>query len=159
LDEVISGAPRLMRPFIEEARYAAEHRNHYWEHARTYRGKLVTGENSKVKLSTVTTPYPRKNQQFNDKPVSDEGGNFGRVARGGLMTGFIEELLAEPISGIPATYWQSFLKIFAEGVSANEIEGKLASMRQEAEKANLSPSGLDAFDRIQEGLKDLISKV
>jgi hypothetical protein len=26
LDEVVSGSPRLLRPFIEEARYAAEHR-------------------------------------------------------------------------------------------------------------------------------------
>jgi hypothetical protein len=36
LDEVISGTPRLMRPFVEEARYAAEHRNYYWRVLRGY---------------------------------------------------------------------------------------------------------------------------
>src|SRR5690606_36189697 len=32
LDEVISGTPQLLRPFVVSARYAAEHRNYYWQY-------------------------------------------------------------------------------------------------------------------------------
>lgn len=153
LDEVVSGAPRLMRPFVEEARYAAEHRNHYWE---VLRGG--TGPDSKVELAPVAVPYPSKGHQFNDKPVKDIGNNFGRVARGQLMTAFISELLEQPISGIPAKHWQGFLRIFAEGVESDIVERKLKTMRGEAEKAGLTVDGLDAFDRIQDGLRDLLAK-
>lgn len=153
LDEVISGTPRLMRPFIEEARYAAEHRNHYW---RVLRG--VSGANAEVIEATVITPYPLKGQKFNDEPRKDRGKNFGRVARGGLMTDFITALLQQPVSGIPAKHWQSFLRIFAEGVESDVIERKLKAMRAEAEKTGLTADGLEAFDRIQDGLRDLLSK-
>lgn len=154
LDEVISGAPKLMRPFVEEARYAAEHRNHYWT---VLRGK--TGDDAEVISSAIAQPYPTKNQKFNDEAKKDKGDNFGRVARGQLMTEFITALLEQPISGIPAVFWQSFLKIFSEGVSADTVERRLKTMRKEAEKAGLSVDGLEAFDRIQEGLRDLLSKL
>lgn len=153
LDEVISGAPRLMRPFIEEARYAAEHRNYYWQ---VLRG--VTGVDAEIEPASVTTPFPSKGQKFNDEPRKDQGKNFGRVARGNLMAGFISELTQLPVSGIPAKHWQAFLRIFAEGVEADVIERKLKAMRVEAETAGLTSDGLDAFDRIQEGLRDLLSR-
>lgn len=153
LDEVISGAPRLMRPFIEEARYAAEHRNHYWT---VLRG--VTGPDAGIKPASVTTPYPVKSQKFNDEAISDQGKNFGRVARGGLMTDFISALLGEPISGIPSIYWQNFLEIFAEGVDADKVERRLKAIRAAAEKDGLGSEKLEAFDRIQEALSDLMAK-
>lgn len=151
LDEVISGAPRLMRPFIEEARFAAEHRNHYWS---VLRG--VSGANAEVIMSSVSEPYPTKGQQFNDEAKNDKGKNFGRVARGGLMSDFIQELLQQPVSGIPVQYWQKFLTIFAEGVSAEAVARKIETIRGDADKANLSPEGSHAFDRIQDALLDLI---
>jgi hypothetical protein len=153
LDEVVSGAPKLLRPFVEEAKYAAEHRNYYWGHMRG-----ASGTAASIKLAAVSQPYPAKGAKFNDEAVSDQGKNFGRVARGRLMTDFIDTLLLEPISGIPAKYWQAFLRIFSEGVEANVIEKKLKGMREEAEKLGLTVDGLESFDRIQEGLRDLISK-
>lgn len=153
LDEVISGAPKLMRPFVEEARYAAEHRNHYWQ---VLRG--VTGADAEIVEASANVPYPTKGDKFNDEPKKDQGKNFGRVARGGLMTEFISVLLQQPVSGIPARHWQSFLRIFAEGVEADVVERKLKAMRTEAEKAGLTVDGLDAFDRVQDGLRDMLSK-
>lgn len=153
LDEVISGVPRLYRPFVEEARYAAEWRNHYWT---TLRGK--TGPETQIKPATHTTPYPLKGQKFNDEAVNDQGKNYGRVARGGLMEQFIELLLQERISGIPAKNWQDFLKIFAEGVTDKQVESKLAAMRKSAAAAGLTSDGLETLDRIHDGLMDLISK-
>lgn len=153
LDEVISGAPNLMRPFIEEAKYAAEHRNYYWE---VMRG--VSGPEANIIPATIKNPYPVKGQKFNDEPEKDQGKNFGRVARGNLMGDFIEALMLSPVSGIPAKHWQTFLKIFAEGVDADVIEKKLKAIRSEAEKGGLTSDGLDAFDRVQNGLRDLLFK-
>lgn len=154
LDEVISGAPKLYRPFIEEARFAAEHRNYYWQYMRPD----ATGNAAIVDLSAITTPYPSKKDKFNDKARSDSGKNFGRVARGGFMKDFITELMDQQISGIPATYWHRFLTIFSEGATADQIERKLNNMRKEAEKEGLTSDGLEVLDRIQDGLKELISK-
>lgn len=154
LDEVTSGSPRLMRPFVEEARYAAEHRNYYWT---VLRG--LTGPDAGVVSAPATLPYPSKSHRFNDAAVKDNGKNFGRVARGGLMSTFIDALLEQPLSGIPAKYWQSFLRIFSEGVDAARVENRIKAMRVDAEKAGLSPDGLEAFDRVQGALRDLIAKL
>lgn len=75
------------------------------------------------------------------------------------MTAFIAELMQQQISGIPAIHWQNFLRIFSEGAEANAIERKLATMRTDAEAAGLTANGLEAFDRIQDGLRDLLSKL
>jgi hypothetical protein len=151
LDEVISGSPRLMRPLIEEAKYAAEHRNHYWEVLRGAQGDAAI-----VDLSPVTAPYPSKGAKFNDKARADAGGNFGRVARGGLMTAFIDELLEVHLSGIPAKFWQRFLKIFSEGVDAAAVDRTIKALRTDAQKAGLEADGLEAFDRVQDALRDLV---
>jgi hypothetical protein len=153
LDEVVSGSPKLLRPFVEEARYAAEHRNHYWQHMRG-----ASGEDAEIKMALVTNSFPSKGDKFNDEAKKDQGGNFGRVARGKLMTSFIDALLLGPISGIPAKHWQAFLKIFSEGVEADAIERRIINIRKEAERQGLTLDGLEAFDRIQEGLRDLIAK-
>ncbi len=153
LNEVISGSPRLLRPFVEEAKYAAEHRNYYWEHMRAG----VQGDAALVDLSPIAAPYPAKSQKFNDVPRVDKGSNFGRVARGGLMSDFITELMSVQVSGIQAKYWQNFLHIFSEGASADEIERRLSRMRADAEAHGLSPDGLDALERVQDGLRDLIT--
>lgn len=153
LDEIISGAPRLLRPFIEEAKYAAEHRNYYWQELRG-----ATGNDAAIDAASYKTPYPAKGDKFNDEAVKDKGKNFGRVARGGLMTEFIDALLQQPLSGIPAIYWQMFLRIFSEGAESDKIEKKLGSMREEAERSGLTLDALEAFDRVQDGLRDLIAR-
>jgi hypothetical protein len=121
-DEVISGVPQLMRPFVTSARYAAEHRNHYWEYGR---GAADGG----IRLAEDHAPYPQKGARFNDEAVADSGGNFGRVARGGLMTEFIQQLMEEPLNGIPAKHWHAFLKAFADGATDDAIRRKIARIR------------------------------
>lgn len=150
LDEVVSGSPKLLRPFIEEARYAAEHRNHYWTELRG-----VTGDAAAVTPAPHQLAYPTKAQKFNDKAVEDSGGNFGRVARGGLMTAWIEELLTMPLSGIPAKHWQSFLKIFADGAKATAIDRGLANIRKAAEEAGLPADEVEKIERLLQASKDL----
>lgn len=86
----------------------------------------ATGAGAEIVPASVTVPYPSKGQKFNDEPRMDKGQNFGRVARGKLMEDFITALLQQPVSGIPATHWQSFLRIFAGGVKGDVIEKKFS---------------------------------
>lgn len=150
LSEVISGSPTLMRPFVEEAKYAAEHRNYYWQHLRG-----VTEEAGAVRLANVTSSYPNKGDTFNDEAVHDQGKNFGRVARGNLMTDFITALLQEQMSGIPARHWQTFLKIFSEGVSEEVLDRRLENLRRDVGTSETGEIE-SAFARIEEGLRTLM---
>lgn len=74
LSNVISGAPMLFEPFIESAKYAAEYRNYHWQHIRQ------TRLNTHITIPSGVSPYPSKSNQISDRPASDAGGNFGRIA-------------------------------------------------------------------------------
>lgn len=146
LDEVTSGTPQLTRPFIEEARYAGEHRNHYWLVTRGVDGATIT-------YAAHQNPYPAKGCRFNDEAHGDSGSNFGRVARGGLMTDFITELMAQPLAGIPAKYWHSFLKAFADGAADEKLARKISVIRK-AVRTTDDPD--HPVSRILDALSDLI---
>ena len=49
-----------------------------------------------------------------DRPNSDGGGNFGRLARTGMMDEYIEETFNLPLAGIPAKDWVDFLRQFEQ---------------------------------------------
>lgn len=156
LDEVLSGTPKLLRPFVEEARYAALQRNHYWEFGR----KGGSTASVAVVPALHQQPYPNKGDKFNDEPASDQGKNFGRVARSRIMDDFIVGLMQQPLSGIPARFWQAFLQIFAEGIQGEDVDRKIASLKRDAEKAGLNgPGEPSALDKIEEGLRDLVMKI
>lgn len=153
LKEVISGSPVLLRPFVEEARYAAEIRNHYWSHTRG-----ATGVDAQVNPAEYRQPYPRKNDRFNDAAVRDSGKNFGRVSRGGIMSAFIGELMTELVAGVPLSAWQKFIKIFSDGQTDDAITTKLNNLK--AELAGVLATRADAeeaFERLTGAIRDLLA--
>lgn len=108
LDNVLSGRPMVHKPFVTLARYAAEYRNHWWTHVRASRNDKT------IAYADNAAPYPPKSAPISDRPNSDRGGNFGRIARTGLMDEYLQELLATPLSGIPASEWIGFLRKFGQ---------------------------------------------
>ncbi len=64
LSNVISGTPVLAAPFIEQAKYAADLRTHYWEN-RSISAKKV--EHPK------THPYPEPGSAYSDVVSDDKG--------------------------------------------------------------------------------------
>ena len=112
---VLSGKPRLLTPFIEEARYVARMRNHHWTWVKG------TGEpNDQVLLSIHSGPYPSKKTESSDKPVVDGGDNFGRIARTNVMDTFVATTLENDAGGIPIKYWVQFLNAFTERAAGTE---------------------------------------
>lgn len=104
LSNVLSGTPVAYSPFIDLAKYSAEKRNHYWQHEREAAG------NKGITLATGVSPYPTKSDQIADRPASDSGGNFGRLARYGDMKDFIEHTMQVELLGITAGAWLKFLR-------------------------------------------------
>jgi hypothetical protein len=127
LNSVISGRPRIYSPYIESAKYAAEYRNYHW---KMMRGE---GRNSEIVTPSNAEPYPRKADATNDKPISDQGSNFGRIARSGIMTDYLDKMLLQHVCGIRASYWLEFFKIFHQDATDADICKALEKLRKKAE--------------------------
>lgn len=120
LSKVISGSPQVFAPYVIGARQAAEYRNWYWEHSRG-----AKGNNRGVEMSAATTRYPKKSDPISDKPESDSGQNFGRIARSRIMDEYIKKLLDDTLAGIPLWAWQQFLLLFTEEQTIRKIQAGL----------------------------------
>ena len=124
LEHVVSGSPVVFDPFIESARYAAEYRNYHWTSVRK------TNQDVGIAVPSSISPYPSKADQILDKPASDRGGNFGRLARTGLMDNYIRALDNVMLCGIEAIYWREFLGIFRENTSSKEARSALQKLKK-----------------------------
>ena len=124
LSNVISGSPVVFDPFVESAKAAARHRNDHWQNVRR------TNLDTHIEIPADIAPYPSKSDQILDRPVADGGGNFGRLARTGLMDAYVRRLNDVPLCGIKTIYWQDFLRAFQEGTSDNDARSALQRLRE-----------------------------
>ena len=134
LGNVISGTPILFEPFIESARYAAEYRNHHWQHVRE------SLSDSGIVTPVGIVPYPTKSDQNNDRPKADGGNNFGRLARTGMMDDYVRKLEEVSLCGIQTVYWRDFLKAFQESSSDIKARAAIERLRTRIHTANSLPS-------------------
>ena len=134
LGNVISGSPVLFEPFVESAKFAAAYRNHHWQHIR--KTKQETG----IEIPDGVTPYPAKSDQILDKPVADGGGNFGRLARTGMMDDYMKKLGDVQLCGIKTDYWREFLRTFQESTTDVQARTALRRLKRRIEKARDIPS-------------------
>ncbi len=152
LGNVISGSPMLFEPFIESARFAAEFRNHYWQHVRNAQA------DSTIMTPVDVGPYPAKSDQILDRPVADGGGNFGRLARTGIMDEYIAKMDEVPLCGIKARFWRQFLKTFRESTTDEEAYRALERLRQQIRATSAIPSAkAQAALPILEELENLLA--
>lgn len=134
LGNVISGSPILFEPFIESARYAAEYRNYHWQHVRR------TTQDTTIEFPSNAQPYPSKADQILDKPRSDSGGNFGRLARTGMMDSYMAKLNEVSLCGIKTVFWRDFLKAFQESTTDAQARAALERLRQRVQQTVDLPS-------------------
>ncbi len=110
LSDVVAGTPKLLPPYVGEARHAAEYRNWYWQTMRQREGK-----NPDITLAEHRTPYPQsKVDKCSDVAVVDPGDNFGRIARTGLLDDFVARTSKQLASGIPVKAWVRFFRVFSD---------------------------------------------
>lgn len=148
LSEVISGSPVLFDPFVISARFAAEYRNWHWVYAMS-----GSGERSIV-LSSVDRYYPSKSDPIGDMASNDKGGNFGRIARTGLLDEYRTILFGQELSGIPLDAWQRFFRTFTEEDASRRVDRLVQQL--EAERSKLGT----AFSQIEiQRIRDLIGEL
>lgn len=134
LGNVISGSPILFEPFIESAKYAAEFRNYHWQNVRK------TAQDTTIDPPSTAQPYPSKADQILDKPRADSGGNFGRLARTGMMDTYMAKLNEVSLCGIKTVFWREFLKAFQESTTDAQARAALDRLRQRVQQATELPS-------------------
>jgi hypothetical protein len=134
LGNVISGSPILFEPFVESARYAADYRNYHWQYIRK------TKQDTGIDVPIGVGPYPSKSDQILDKPHSDGGGNFGRLARTGIMDSYMQKLDDVPLCGIKTVYWRQFLKAFQESTTDAEVRAEIERLKQKVRQGTEIPS-------------------
>ena len=134
LGNVISGSPMLFEPFIESALYAALYRNYHWQYIRN------TTQDTSIKVPEGVRPYRSKSDQILDRPHYDGGGNFGRLARTGMMGAYMQKLNDVQLCGIKTAYWRQFLKAFQESTTDAEARTALGRLRQRVQEATDIPS-------------------
>ena len=133
LSNVISGSPILFEPFIESARYAAEYRNYHWQHVRQ------TTQDNSIETAPHARPYPSKSDPISDRAIADGGGNFGRLARTGMMDDYMLKLNDVPLCGIKTIFWRDFLKAFRESATEADAHAALMRLRERVAKTATLP--------------------
>ncbi|MFE5774605.1 hypothetical protein [Brachybacterium sp. NPDC056505] len=118
LNNAVAGTAQVITPWVEQARYAAEWRDHWWEFVRKPKNP---DEPRGVTSPASAVTYPSKADEVSASPDNHEtGDNFGRLPRcHPLMDGFIDEALTHSILGIPAKDWMTFLKAHKDGDKAD----------------------------------------
>lgn len=149
LSNVIAGSPKLFAPYVQQAKYAAEHRNWHWQHDKK------GGDNNAITISAVSKHYPRKADKIADVPENDAGNNFGRFARTGLMDTYMEEVYREKLSGIPLFAWQRFLSLFSEERTEEEVLRGLDRMAEEARRGK-SPLSVSTVESVRARLAEAV---
>lgn len=135
LSNVVSGTPRLFKPYVVSARFAARSRNWHWQHKRQARS------DPGIETSQVDRNYPSKSDTILDKPLSDPGNNFGRYARAGLMDDYIAGVFETTLYGIPLRHRQQFFRTITEAASQDDVARRIAALTSDAAAAygRLSP--------------------
>lgn len=105
---VVSGAPSVLSPFVRGIRWTAEYKNWWWQHER------ASTTDRSIAFPDDIGPYPLKSDQIQDEPVSDTGGNFGRLARTRIMDDWLEEVHQHKVAGIRLDEWATFFGSFTD---------------------------------------------
>ena len=124
LSNVISGIPKIVTPYIEAAKYAAEYRNYWWENLRDAK------TDSSLIIPSNVSPYPKNGMHILDRPKYDQGGNFGRFARTKIMDEYIASLNSQLLCGIRADHWRDFFKLFQDQANQEMIRTKIEQLKR-----------------------------
>ena len=130
LSSAVSGLPQVAEPWVESALFAAEWRDYWWTTIRE------SAADKSVSYPPDAAPYPSKADRVTATPAYDGGGNYGRLPRSRpLMDTFISGTLSQPILGIEARAWVSFLKLHSDNASPEAIMENLQRQVQRRDRS------------------------
>ena len=142
LENVLAGAPRAGVPGVWSARHAAEYRNYWWRHRRK------SQSDSTILMPPDVRPHDRR-EHTADRPASDAGGNFGRIARIGIMKEWTDGQQKAPIAGIPARDWVEFLRRHVDQSDPQVVFDQLAREVEAATASAETRAAVEAMEALQ----------
>ena len=149
LSDVIGGSPVVFEPFVTSAKDAARHRNQHWQGRNT-------SLDTTIHVPEGVSVYPSKADRIADKPASDAGGNFGRLARTGLMDDYIKQLDEERLCGIKTVFWRDFLRTFQDSTADEDAHAALAKLKSRVGEDNRASSVAGSALAIVNALETLL---
>jgi hypothetical protein len=104
------------------------YRNYYWQKSR-----IENNEDAKINRPPERNrkPYPASKQESSDEAASDKGGNFGRVARAGILDEYTSDIKAQDYLGIKITHWITFFKAISETSADSHIDKRLQTLKNQ----------------------------
>lgn len=151
LSDAVCGHPVLATPWTFSAKAAAEATKRYWIYVRQT-DKPMTFTQRNLEVPDGIKPYMvNARDKTNYKPVNDGGNNFGRLARTGIMSDFVDETLLTDILGIPANNWRLFLKAHTDSSSLIDIQKKIDSITKIPQS--------EEFQQLMKALRDYIEEL
>ncbi|MFN3005716.1 hypothetical protein ACK12G_20850 [Mycolicibacterium wolinskyi] len=151
LSNAVSGIAQVAEPWVESARFAAEWRDHWWQHIRNVRNDTHP---KGVIYPDDAAPYPTKADLVTAKAEYDGGDNYGRLPRcKPLMDQFIEKASNTPILDISAKDWVWFLRLHTDTANPEDVTERLAAEVARKSKA-ITPEVTDEIVRALKALRD-----
>ena len=161
LSEVISGTPKLLTPYKELAKYAAEYRNYYWQKSR-----IESNQNPNIHRPQQENryPYPDSKREASDEAEEDKGGNFGRVARAGIIDDYTANIKAQDYLGVKIIHWIQFFKAISGTSTDIQIDKKIQRLKVQIQSESNSfeeekSEYRATFTEIVEQLEELWKKI
>ena len=151
LSDAVCGNPVLAAPWIYSAKAAAEASKRYWLYERQTEKPYTLEQRGLITPKGVKPYMENARDETNYKPVYDGGNNFGRLARTGIMSEFVTEILQTDILGISADNWRLFLKAHTDSTALQDIQRKIKTITKIPK--------LEEFDLLMKALRDYIDEI
>lgn len=148
LSDAVCGHPVLVSPWIFSARAASEATKRYWLYERETKTAMTLEQRALNEPQNLSPYMLNARDNTNYTPISDSGNNFGRLARTGVMSKFVEETLQTDILGIPADNWRRFLQAHTDASAINDVRKKIDKIVQ------ISKS--EEFEQLKKSLRDYL---
>ena len=151
LSDAVCGHPVLATPWVFSAKAAAEATRRYWIYERQTEKPMKLAQRNLEVPNNIKPYMVNARDKTNYKPINDGGNNFGRLARTGIMSNFVEDTLLTDILGIPANNWRMFLKAHTDSSSLQDIQKKISSITKIPKS--------EKFQQLMRALRDYIDEL
>lgn len=148
LSDAVCGHPVLLTPWVYSAKAASEATKRYWLYERETTKAMTLEQRSLIEPANLTPYMLNARDNTNYSPNDDKGNNFGRLARTGIMTKFVEDTLQTEILGIPADNWRRFLQAHTDSSALKDVRKKIDRIMQ-------IPNS-EEFEKLKQSLMDYL---
>lgn len=126
LSDTVAGTAQVVEPWVANARYAAQWRDHWWQFVRQ------TQDAPGIYHPPDASPYPVRAGLVDAVPHDEGGHDFGSLAHcTPLMDDFLDRVSRHELLGIAVRDWYLFLRVHSDIANAADVAGALQAQLYE----------------------------